>query len=144
MSSTNQCQKQLKQLWQQTMTYKTSFKDVEDLKKKNPSFLTGEKLRQELIKRGYLDKTDFRCPATPTRSLNRVHFTGLLFPQAIKFKYPVFWEKRIGTHIEHSDEMNVVFSDGEARSMHSDDFFEALTAAFSNWRNLKLKKGRGQ
>jgi hypothetical protein len=140
--STRRCQQRLKGLWEQAMKYKKGVKDIEDLKNSDPDFLMGEKLRAKLVDRGYVDQTDFRCPSIPSASLGQAHFTGVLFPTAAKFDYPVFWEKRVGTHVEGSDEMNVVFSNGEIRSMGSDQFFEALTRAFSNWRLLKLKKRR--
>lgn len=140
--STEACQVRLKALWRHSMSYKTEFKDVEDLKSDKAKFLMGESLRTELIRRGYADAVDFRCPKTEDDSKNGTHFTGLLFPKDVAFKYPVFWEKRVGTHSEGSDELNVVFSDGETRSMHSDRFFEAFSKAFSNWRKYETEKNR--
>lgn len=140
--STQACQDRLKVLWRNAMSYKTEFKDVEDLKSDKAKFLMGESLRTELIRRGYADTVDFRCPKNESGSSSGTHFTGLLFPKDVEFKYPVFWEKRVGTHSEGSDELNVVFSDGETRSMHSDRFFEAFSKAFSNWRKYETEKNR--
>ncbi|MDF1667002.1 MAG: hypothetical protein P1V97_34990, partial [Planctomycetota bacterium] len=140
--STQACQDRLKALWRHSMSYKIEFKDVEDLKSNKAKFLMGESLRAELIRRGYADAIDFRCPKNESDYSSGTHFTGLLFPKDVDFKYPLFWEKRVGTHNEGSDELNVVFSDGETRSMHSDRFFEAFSKAFSNWRKYETEKKR--
>lgn len=140
--STRACQDRLTMLWRQAMNYKSSVKDIEDLKSEKARFLMGESLRAELIRHGYADAVDFRCPKNESQSPHGTHFTGLLFPKDVTFKYPVFWEKRVGTHNEGSDELNVVFSDGETRSMHSDRFFDAFSKAFSNWRKYETEKNR--
>lgn len=74
----------------------------------NAEALLGVELRRRLIKFGYADATDFRCPALEARHLHEIHFSGYLPPAGDNRRVPIFWDK----FNNHTNQINVVFSDG--------------------------------